>query len=138
MELFSLKNANGAEVRITNLGGIVVSATAPDRDGRLEDLVLGFDDLESYRHNGPYLGAIVGRYGNRIGGARFTLDGKTCTLAKNNDPNSLHGGVVGFHMAEWEVTGCPTPASPTLELEYLSRDGEEGFPGNLTVKARYT
>lgn len=138
MELFSLKNAGGAEARITNFGGIVVAVTAPDRDGRLDDVVLGFDDVESYHHNGPYLGAIIGRYGNRIGGARFTLGGKEYKLAANNGPNSLHGGLVGFDKVEWQVTARPTPARPALELAYVSRDGEEGFPGNLSVHGRYT
>lgn len=138
MELFTLKNASGAEVKITNLGGIIVSLTVPDRDGKMADVVLGLDRVEDYPSVGRYLGAIVGRYANRIAGGRFTLGGKEYTLALNNGANALHGGRVGFDKVVWDAAPNLSADPPSLKLEYLSRDGEEGYPGNLRVEAVYS
>lgn len=138
MELYSLKNASGAEVKITNLGGIIVSLTVPDRDGKMDDVVLGLDHVEDYPKVGRYLGALVGRYANRIAGGKFTLGGKEYTLALNNGANALHGGLIGFDKAVWDATPQLTAENPSLKLAYLSRDGEEGYPGNLRVEAIYS
>jgi aldose 1-epimerase len=136
--LYTLHNSNGVEAKIANYGGIVVSLSVPDREGKFADVVLGYDKLDGYLDKTPYFGCLVGRYGNRIANGQFTLDKKTHTLAKNNGPNSLHGGVVGFDKVVWEAKGSVTSKGPTLELTYVSKDGEEGFPGNLSVKAVYT
>jgi aldose 1-epimerase len=125
-------------VTITTYGGAVVSLKVPDRSGKLGDVVLGYDALEGYVNDKAYLGAIVGRYGNRIAHAQFLLDGKTYTLAKNNSDNSLHGGIKGFNKAVWAAKEIPTKDGQMLELSYLSKDGEEGFPGNLKVSVTYT
>jgi len=135
IEIYTLKNGNGMEARICTYGGIVVSLTARDRNGQFADVVLGYDNLDGYvKNNSPYFGCLVGRYGNRIGGAKFTLEGKTYTLAANNGPNSLHGGLKGFDKVVWKAKPLTGAA---LELTYLSKDGEEGFPGNLEVTAVY-
>jgi aldose 1-epimerase len=142
VELYTLRNARGFEAKIANYGGIVVSLKAPDRNGQFGDVVLGFDSLEGYLSpayfkSNPYFGALIGRYGNRIGQARFKLEGKVYSLAANNGLNHLHGGVKGFDKVVWE--GRPLQgAEPALELRYVSRDGEEGYPGALTVTAVYT
>lgn len=138
IEIYTLKNAKGMEARICTYGGIVVSLTAPDRNGRFGDIVLGYDNLDGYRTNSPYFGALIGRYGNRIGGAKFTLDGKTCTLAANNGPNTLHGGLKGFDKVVWTAKPLDGSSGPALQLTYVSKDGEEGFPGTLSVTAVYT
>lgn len=138
VELYTLRNAGGAEARISTYGGIVVSLKVPDRNGRLGDVVLGYDRLEDYLKDSPYFGALIGRYGNRIANARFTLDGRTYPLAANNGPNSLHGGRKGFDKVVWTPTVLSTPRGPGLKLTYLSRDMEEGFPGNLAVTVVYT
>jgi aldose 1-epimerase len=139
IELFTLRNANGAEARIMNYGGIVQYLSMRDKSGNYDDIVLGYDDLAGYTNVTPYFGCLVGRYGNRIGGAKFTLEGQTYTLAANNGPNSLHGGLKGFDKVVWKVVKADLgPKGPRLELNYLSKDGEEGFPGNLNVTALYT
>jgi aldose 1-epimerase len=134
--LFTLTNDQGFEATITNYGGILVSLKAPDRDGRLADVVLGYDTVDKYlSDNRPHFGATIGRYGNRIGRARFTLNGVEYQLAKNNGENSLHGGNRGFDQVMW----TPRELSDgSLELSYLSPDGEEGFPGNLRVTVTFT
>ena len=134
VDIFTVTNKNGVEVRIMSYGGIIVSIKVPDKQGRTGDVVLGFDNLEGYLKGHPYFGAIVGRYGNRIGNARFSLNGVEYKLAANNDQNHLHGGLTGFDKVIWaaKIDG------KTLELSYLSRDGEEGYPGNLSVKVHYT
>jgi aldose 1-epimerase len=138
-DLYTLRNAKGAEATIMTYGGIVQSLKMPDKNGNLGDIVLGYDDLDGYVKNNPYFGALIGRYGNRIGGAKFTLEGKTYTLAANNGPNSLHGGLKGFDKVVWRAVKADVgPKGPRLELSYLSNDGEEGFPGNLLVTATYT
>lgn len=136
--LYTLSNSRGAEARIMNYGGIVQSLRVPDRHGNFDDVVLGYDDLAGYVANNPYFGCLVGRYGNRIGGAKFTLDGRTYTLAANNGSNSLHGGLKGFDKVVWSARTLVAKAGPALELTYVSKDGEEGFPGNLKVTAVYS
>lgn len=138
IDLYTLTNKNGVEAAITNYGGAVVSLKVPDRNGALEDIVLGYDSVDGYVSNKSYFGALIGRYGNRIGHAQFSLDGKTYTLAKNNGENSLHGGVKGFNKVVWTAKEVPAKDGQALELTYLSKDGEEGFPGNLQVRVVYT
>ncbi len=138
--LYALKNKNGMEVAITNFGATVVLVRVPDRQGHLADVVLGYPTLDGYKtKEDPYFGAVVGRYGNRIANGRFTLDGKQYTLARNNGPNSLHGGNKGFDKRVWQVRSeGTTPEGQHLTLHYLSPDGEEGYPGNLSVTVAYT
>jgi aldose 1-epimerase len=138
VDLYVLTNKNGVEAAITNYGGAVVSLKVPDRNGKFGDVVLGYDSLDGYVNDKGYFGAIVGRYGNRIGHAQFSIDGKTYTLAKNNGENSLHGGIKGFNKAVWAAKELPAKNGQSLELTYLSKDGEEGFPGNLHVRVVYT
>ena len=139
VDLYTLKNTRGMEARITNYGGIVVSLTAPDRNGKFADVVLGYNDLDTYMLPPfPYFGAIVGRYGNRIAKGRFTLDGVEYKLAINNGENSLHGGIKGFDKVVWTAREQKTGAGPALVLNYLSKDGEEGYPGNLRTTVVYT
>ena len=138
VELYELTNKNGAEVAISTYGGTVVSLKVPDRNGNLADIVLGYDSVDGYVSDKSYFGALIGRYGNRIGHAQFSLDGKTYTLAKNNGQNSLHGGIKGFNKAIWAAKQVAAKNGQALELTYLSKDGEEGFPGNLHVTVVYT
>jgi len=137
-DLYVLKNKGGAEAAITNYGGALVSLKMPDRNGKMADIVLGYDNVDGYVADKSYFGALVGRYGNRIGHAQFALDGKTYTLAKNNGENSLHGGIKGFNKALWTAKTVSAKEGQALELSYLSKDGEEGFPGNLKVTVVYT
>ena len=137
VEIYTLRNRNGMEARITNYGGIIVSLTAPDRDGKFADVVVGYDRLDDYLKGASYFGALIGRYANRIGGAKFALNGRTYTLAPNNGSNSLHGGIKGFDKVVWDAKVVKLVKGPALELAYLSKDGEEGFPGNLKVKVAY-
>ncbi len=138
VEISTLRNAGGMEARICTYGGIVVSLTAPDRGGKFGDIVLGYDHLDGYRTNSPYFGALIGRYGNRIGGAKFSLEGRTYTLATNNGPNTLHGGLKGFDKVVWTAKPLAGGSGPALQLTYVSKEGEEGFPGTLSVTAIYT
>ena len=139
VEIYTLRNGQGMEARIMTYGGIVQSLKVPDRIGKFDDVVLGYGNLEGYlTNNSPYFGVLIGRYGNRIGDARFTLDGKTYTLTANNGPNSLHGGLRGFDKVVWRAKTWLSPNGLALELAYLSMDGEEGFPGNLKVTAVYS
>jgi aldose 1-epimerase len=139
VEIYTLRNASGMTARIMTYGGIVQSLMVPDKNGNFGDVVLGYDTLDGYLTNSPYFGALIGRYGNRIAKGHFTLDGVTYTLATNNGPNSLHGGIKGFDKAVWKVVRAEnTPKGPQLELSYVSPDGEEGYPGTLTVTALYT
>lgn len=138
VDLYTLRNAKGVEARITNYGGIVVSLKVPDKQGTLGDVVLGYDTLAEYIKESPYFGCLVGRYGNRIAKGKFTLDGKEYQLAVNNGPNHLHGGIKGFDKVVWEARPIQNQPEPSLELNYLSQDGEEGYPGNLKVQAVYT
>jgi len=135
--LYTLTNAHGVEIRAMNYGGIVLSIRIPDRKGQVGDVVLGHETLEGYIPNPPYFGAIVGRYANRIANGTFTLDGKTYTLPKNDGPNTLHGGIdKTFNKVVWD--GEPLKGKTGVAFSYVSKDGEEGFPGNLKVKVTYT
>lgn len=138
VDVYTLRNHQGAEARICAYGGIVVSLSVPDRQGRMGDVVLGYETLAEYIKVNPYFGSLIGRYGNRIAKGKFTLDGHEYTLAVNNGPNHLHGGITGFDKVVWEARAYETQQGPTLELSYVSRDGEEGYPGNLNVTAIYT
>ncbi|GGG52098.1 aldose epimerase family protein [Hymenobacter glacieicola] len=143
VQLYTLTNAHGLKATITTYGGTLTSLLTPDKNGQLGDVVLGFDNLEgytseSYLKEGPYFGALIGRYGNRIAKGKFTLDGKEYTLAKNNGANTLHGGKKGFDKVVWQAQPGTSADGQTLTLTYLSKDGEEGYPGNLTVKVVYT
>ena len=132
--LFTLKNKNGMQADITNYGAKVVRLFVPDKNGKLADVVLGFDTLDEITTRETYFGVVCGRFANRIGNGKFTLDGKEYTLAVNNGPNSLHGGIEGFNMKVWDVVSV---TESTLTLHYLSPDGEEGYPGNLDVTVTY-
>ena len=138
VDLFTLRNSNGVEARICNYGGIIVSFKAPDRHGKMGDVVLGYNTLDEYIKNNPFFGCLVGRYGNRIAGGKFTLEGKEYKLAVNNGPNALHGGLKGFDKVVWEASVRASPQGAGLQLKYLSKDGEEGYPGNSSVTALYT
>ena len=138
VEIYTLTNANGLEARIMTYGGTVVSLKVPDRRGKLGDVVLGYETLDGYLKNSPYFGAIIGRYGNRIGKARFSLNGKEYTLPKNNGENTLHGGLKGFGKVVWKGKEVKSKDGIGLSLSYVSKDSEEGFPGNLTVTVVYT
>ena len=136
--LFTMTNNNGMSVKITNYGGIVTSILCPDREGNMADVVLGFDDLQPYLDGHPYFGSIVGRYGNRIAKGKFSIDGEEYTLATNNGPNHLHGGIKGFDKVVWEAKEKSLPDTCSLRLRYTSPDGEEGYPGNLRVMVMYS
>lgn len=137
VSLFKMKN-NQISAEITNYGGIVVRLFAPDRDGNVSDIALGYSTLGSYLNENPFFGALIGRYGNRIGAGRFTLDGTEYTLAQNQEPNHLHGGNKGFDKVLWDAETEENDGTPTLVLKYTSEDGEEGYPGRLAVTVRYT
>ncbi|MEJ1237637.1 aldose epimerase family protein [Chryseolinea sp. T2] len=138
LKLFKLRNASGMEADITNYGGIITSIRTADRNGKFEDVVLGYDSLAGYLKAPSFFGALVGRYGNRIAKGKFKLDGKTYTLVQNNGKNHLHGGKVGFDKVVWAPVASSTPDSASLKLTYLSKDMEEGYPGNLQVTVTYT
>ncbi len=138
VELYTLTNGKGMQAEITTYGGALVVLTAPDRQGKYADIVLGMDSLEGYEKQTSYFGALIGRYGNRIGKAQFVLDGKTYHLPKNDGENTLHGGTVGFNKHVWTAKEAQSSAGPAIELTYVSKDGEEGFPGTLTAKVVYT
>lgn len=135
---YTLRNASGMEVDIISLGGIITRWTAPDRNGVFKDIVLGFDSLQPYLTDNPFFGALVGRYGNRIAGGQFSLDGETYTLARNNGANHLHGGLKGFDKVLWEAFPGRETDLARLVLDYHSPDGEEGYPGKLDVRVVYT
>jgi aldose 1-epimerase len=138
VDLYTLKNSRGAEVKITSYGGTVTSLKVPDRKGKFDDIVLGFDNLDGYQKATAYFGALIGRYGNRIGKGRFTLNGVEYKLATNNGENHLHGGIKGFDKVVWNAKPLKLANGAALVLTYLSKDGEEGYPGNLSVKVVYT
>jgi aldose 1-epimerase len=138
VELYTLTNTHGIEIRVMTYGGIIISVKTPDKAGQLADITLGFDSLAGYLDKSPYFGALVGRYGNRIGNAKFSLDGKEYTLAKNNGPNSLHGGLKGFDKVVWQAQPYEKVGERGLILRYTSVDGEEGFPGTLHATVTYT
>lgn len=140
--VYTLENTSGARVDITNYGGTVVRLFVPDRDGKLDDVVLGYNSVADYAADSPYFGALIGRVGNRIAQGRFSLGGETYQLATNNDPGgvpcSLHGGLVGFDKVLWEARPLLRDGLPSLHLQYVSVDGEEGFPGTLKVEVIYS
>jgi len=139
VEIYTLTNSNNMSVDITNYGGTVVSVRVPDERGNMEDVVLGFDTFEEYVASKRFFGCIVGRVANRIAGGKFTLNGKEYSLQLNNGKNSLHGGALGFNQVVWKVERYSDSSdSAILELSYFSKDGESGYPGNLSVKATYT
>lgn len=139
VDLYTMTNRHGIQVGVINYGATVQSIRTPDRDGKMADIALGFDTLDGYLGTHPYFGAVVGRYGNRVAKGHFKLDGKDYKLAINNGENSLHGGLKGFDKVVWTARDASADAgSPAVELTYLSKDGEEGYPGNLTVTVRYT
>lgn len=136
--LYTLTNSKGMMVEITNYGGIVVSIVAPDRNGKFENVVLGFDNLIQYENqNSPYMGAIIGRYANRISKAGFVLDNIQYQLAPNDYPNHSHGGTKGFNKVVWDASEIIEADSVGISLQYLSSDMEEGYPGNVKVKVTY-
>jgi len=137
VDLYTLTNKNGVEVQISNYGGKVTSWKTPDKDGKMGEIVLGFNAATKYTPKVPYFGALIGRYGNRIAKGKFTLDGKTYTLATNDHANHLHGGNKGFDKVIWTAEPIVDSVS-ALTLTYLSKDGEEGYPGNLKVTVKYT
>jgi aldose 1-epimerase len=136
--LFTLRNSNGLVMKVMNYGTIVTEFWVPDRDGKLADIVLGFDDLDSYTKSSPYFGATVGRVANRINKGQFKLGGKWYELARNNEPNHLHGGVKGFDKVVWQAEPKDTAEGPAILFHYTSQDGEEGYPGNLSAQVTYT
>jgi aldose 1-epimerase len=138
VELFTLTNAHGVEIRAMTYGAIITAIYTPDRNGRRDDIVLGFDSVAGYLSGSPYFGAVVGRYANRIAGGHFTLDGVTYTLARNNGPNSLHGGLRGFDKVLWSAEPVRSDNAVGVRLRYTSPDGEEGYPGTLQVQVTYT
>ena len=137
IDIYTLRNSRGFEAMITNYGGFVVSLKAPDKNGKLADVVLGHDSLEGYLKQPGFMGCITGRYANRIAKGEFKLGGKTYTLAKNNGPNHLHGGRVGFDKRVWQAKDVQGPDAIGVQLSYTSKDGEEGYPGNLAVAVTY-
>jgi len=138
VDLYTFSNASGMEVRAMTYGGIILSIKVPDRNGKFDDVTLGFDSLEPYLANSTFFGALVGRYGNRIGKARFKLDGKEYKLAVNNGPNALHGGLKGFDKVIWQAESFDKPEGVGVVFRYTSPDGEEGYPGTLQVLVTYT
>ena len=137
VDLYSFKNENGMQVDIINYGGIITSLKVPDKNSNIEDIVLGYNKLEDYINENPYFGSIIGRYGNRIAKGKFNLNGNQYTLATNNDENHLHGGNIGFDKVIWEAETKINSNSSSLILKYLSRDMEEGYPGNLYTTVTY-
>jgi aldose 1-epimerase len=138
LELFTLRNPSGMEVSVTNYGGIITSLKVPDRDGKLDDVTLGYDSIDGYLESSPYFGAIIGRYGNRIAKAQFELDGTTYELPANDGPNTLHGGEKGFDKVAWQAEPFEREGERGVVFTYTSPDGEQGFPGTLTNRVTYT
>jgi aldose 1-epimerase len=138
VDQYILRNAHGVTVKIMTRGATVTAIEVPDRKGNLDDIVLGFDDLKGYQDTVPYFGAIVGRVGNRIAKGHFNLDGKSYQLAVNNGPNHLHGGIKGFDKVVWDAKEVPAQGGSAVKFSYMSKDGEEGYPGNCFVEVTYT
>ncbi len=138
VDLYTLTNQKGMQVSITNFGATVVSIKVPDKAGTMADVVLGYTDAGGYQSGKAYLGATIGRYGNRIAKGKFVLDGQTFSLPTNDGPNTLHGGIKGFSHRVWTAKDVSSAAGQALQMTYLSKDGEEGFPGNLNVKVVFT
>jgi aldose 1-epimerase len=138
VDLYTLRNAHGLTVKVMTYGCIITEIHTPDRNDQMGDIVLGFDNLEGYLKGHPYFGCVVGRYANRIAQARFTLDGRTYTLAANNGPNALHGGIKGFDKVVWAAEPVTVPDGVAVKFTYTSPDGEEGYPGTLKATVVYT
>ncbi|SFZ91998.1 aldose 1-epimerase [Flaviramulus basaltis] len=138
VEQYKLVNNNGVEVNIITYGGRITSLKVPNKKGDFENVVLGFDNLDDYLKENPFFGALIGRFGNRIAKGKFTLEGKDYTLATNNGENHLHGGIKGFDSVVWEAEPIEEKENSILKLTYLSKDGEEGYPGNLKITVIYT
>ncbi|MEQ1603262.1 MAG: aldose epimerase family protein [Pyrinomonadaceae bacterium] len=138
VEIYTLTNSRGSEARIMTYGGTVVSLKVPDKSGKLGDVVLGFDSVADYEKHTGFFGALIGRYGNRIAKGKFSIGGKEFTLATNNGENHLHGGVKGYDRVVWTARPFITGTQANLELKYLSKDGEEGYPGNLKIGVVYS
>ena len=138
IDVITLRNSGGITIRVITWGGIITAIMAPDRNGELDDIVLGFDTLDGYLGDSPYFGAIIGRCGNRIANGRFTLDGVEYHLARNNGPNHLHGGIRGFDKVVWDARTFERADSAGVVLSYISVDGEEGYPGRLAATVTYT
>jgi len=138
VNLYTLVNKSGITMKVTNYGGIITSLSVPDKNGKVADIVLGYDSLSDYLKATPFFGALIGRYGNRIAKGKFTLDGTEYDLAKNDGPNHLHGGVKGYDKVVWDAEDFKTDSTVGLKLHYLSKDGEEGYPGNLDITVTYT
>jgi aldose 1-epimerase len=139
IQLFSFKNNQGMTVKVTNYGATITSLSVPDRNGKIADIALGYDDVADYMNAvyKPYFGAIVGRFGNRIANGEFKLDGETYSLAKNNGPNHLHGGVIGFDKVVWDAKSVSGDGWRGVAMSYLAKDKEEGYPGNLEMTVTY-
>jgi aldose 1-epimerase len=138
VELYTLTNANGLVCKVITYGAVITELDVPDRNGKLGDVVLGFDNLPQYLRESPCFGAVVGRVANRISRGRFVVDGKTYTLAINNPPNTLHGGIRGFDKVVWTAEAAEAPDGPAVILRHVSPDDDEGFPGTLSVRVTYT
>src|SRR5580704_595384 len=138
VDLYTLRNVHGLEAGITNYGATLVSLMVPDRKGKFSEVVLGFDNLAGYLNEHPCFGATIGRYANRIAAGRLSLDGKAYQLTRNNEGNHLHGGLKGFDKVVWIAAGRKSAIGAAVHLRYVSRDGEEGYPGELTVEVIYT
>lgn len=138
VDIITITNDNGVVCKFSNYGGILISWLVPDKNGKKRDIVLGYDTIKEYENDSSFLGAIIGRYGNRIAHGRFTLDGKEFVLAKNLEPHHLHGGVKGFNKVVWDYSIVEEAGIKKLKLSYMSRDMEEGYPGNLNVIVKYS
>jgi aldose 1-epimerase len=138
VDIYTLRNGHGVEVRAMSYGGTILELRTPDKNGKSDDIVLGFDNLDQYTTNNPHFGGIIGRYANRIANGTFTLDGVKYTLPKNNGPNTLHSGFIGFDKVLWSVEPFTHHGGAGIVFKYLSKDGENGFPGNLQVTVTYT
>jgi aldose 1-epimerase len=138
VSLYTMTNKNGVEMKVMNYGGIITSLIVPDKNGKMGDIVLGYDSLAGYLKSSPYFGALIGRYGNRIAKGKFSLDGKTYTLAVNNGQNHLHGGLKGFDKVFWNIEESSSDNGSSIRLKYTSKDMEEGYPGTLQAEVIYT
>ncbi len=137
VDRYTMSNAAGVKMQVITYGGIITTLEIPDREGQIQDVVLGFDRLSDYENGSPYFGALIGRYGNRIAKGTFNLEGSTYTLAQNDGENHLHGGEKGFDKVVWQAEAAVVDNEAVLTLSYVSADGEEGYPGNLTVEVTY-
>lgn len=135
---YTLRNKNGMEAKFTDFGATLISLHVPDRNGKLADIVLGYDDVQGYQQGSSYFGATIGRYGNRMGKGTFQLSSKTYNLSKNNGENTLHGGTKGFNKVVWQAKALTRKGAPAVQFTYVSKDGEEGYPGTLTATITYT